>query len=201
MNYIITRSDESAELMHYGVLGMKWGVRRYQKKDGSLTRLGKKRVDEGANLFPTYKGKHLKYMSDQSKNRDTVVDKISREKSKEDITKYERYKKRNPNFAKDANSESDRMSIWNNQIRDKNEKEETRKRYEEKFIDEYGDAVLKDLDIYVNPKTKKYVQDLIEKRELWDGIVGRRPEKFVNEEYQKKDKSCQNTSRKRRSTD
>lgn len=28
--------------MHYGVLGMKWGVRRYQNKDGSLTSAGKK---------------------------------------------------------------------------------------------------------------------------------------------------------------
>lgn len=30
------------ELQHYGVIGMKWGVRRYQNKDGSLTSLGKK---------------------------------------------------------------------------------------------------------------------------------------------------------------
>ena len=30
-------------LIHYGVLGMKWGVRRYQNKDGSLTSAGKKR--------------------------------------------------------------------------------------------------------------------------------------------------------------
>lgn len=28
--------------MHYGVLGMKWGVRRYQNKDRSITIDGKK---------------------------------------------------------------------------------------------------------------------------------------------------------------
>lgn len=33
-------------LAHYGVLGMKWGVRRYQNKDGSLTPKGKKRQKE-----------------------------------------------------------------------------------------------------------------------------------------------------------
>lgn len=32
------------ELMHYGVLGMKWGVRRYQNRDGTLTSSGKKKA-------------------------------------------------------------------------------------------------------------------------------------------------------------
>lgn len=31
------------ELAHWGIRGMKWGVRRYQNKDGSLTPAGKKR--------------------------------------------------------------------------------------------------------------------------------------------------------------
>ena len=33
------------ELYHHGALGLKWGVRKYQNKDGSLTDAGKKRYD------------------------------------------------------------------------------------------------------------------------------------------------------------
>ena len=35
---------QSNELTHHGIIGMKWGVRRYQNKDGSYTNAGKKRV-------------------------------------------------------------------------------------------------------------------------------------------------------------
>lgn len=33
-------------LSHYGIKGMKWGVRRYQNSDGTLTSAGKKRYSE-----------------------------------------------------------------------------------------------------------------------------------------------------------
>lgn len=39
--------NDRAELAHYGILGMKWGVRRYQNPDGSLTSEGKKRYSTG----------------------------------------------------------------------------------------------------------------------------------------------------------
>lgn len=36
------------EMYHWGIKGMRWGVRRYQNKDGSLTAAGKKRYDRDA---------------------------------------------------------------------------------------------------------------------------------------------------------
>ena len=36
---------DSMTLAHYGIVGQKWGVRRYQNEDGTLANAGKKRYD------------------------------------------------------------------------------------------------------------------------------------------------------------
>ena len=67
------------ELMHYGVLGMKWGVRRYQNKDGSLTARGQKRYsDKSPYEVKTIDGDTFRVSRGSGKNFNTNKSKVTK---------------------------------------------------------------------------------------------------------------------------
>ena len=48
-------TDNDFRLYHHGIKGQKWGVRRYQNPDGSLTDEGRKRYGSGRGYEESFR--------------------------------------------------------------------------------------------------------------------------------------------------
>jgi hypothetical protein len=57
-------------LKHYGIVGMKWGIRRYQNPDGSLTPRGARRLDRKDDKFIKTKGEKIKKKAARAISKD-----------------------------------------------------------------------------------------------------------------------------------
>lgn len=182
----------SDELCHYGVLGMKWGVRRYQNKDGSLTPKGKKRYNSMSNdklqkeLYKQVKearaqqygssnkwgvsntiGKYSKlaaekYSNDYNRYTNTEQYKSAQKKIKDLDTRYEQGKIDPDTYDKEY--AKIRKSVYNPKF-DTSVRISNGRKYVQEYVDSYG----KDLnigylrDLGYNESTAKLLAERVDK--------------------------------------
>lgn len=165
-------------LMHHGTKGMKWGVRRYQNEDGSLTLAGRLRYGQKSDGTMSEGGKarykkdvaKLKEKEKVIKNREATAAKLKKLADKEQELKDRDAALKGKKKSDDGDGSVVDKSESKPKAPSKNKKvsEMTNEEIQAKIDRLNLEQKLKNLESPENPKSetgkgKKIVQDIIEK--------------------------------------
>lgn len=149
MEYEIYPVDE---LRHWGVKGMRWGVRRYQNRDGTLTPAGKKRYDKELEK--------LKAEEKMLKNQ---------ERTKAKLDKLEELRKSNEarrnNLGEGKKTEEKKLEppkLERKSVKDMSDEEIMQRKARLQLEKDYKDLLNQTRDTQIN-KAKSFVENIISK--------------------------------------